>query len=218
MHAQNRRELGAFSLGGRRGPTQGSRFSHATRVPQAERYNDAQNFYEKYAEINYTDEIRSRFRMVVTYNEKVQLFGGPDQGTAYALDPPLVLASTSLANHDAVATSVLVTLQQKSGAQPSGMTYSGALAPTLNSFFAGGSGVGTGDAGAWISGSPASRYTAHPFEMSVDGERALARGWALTDKRPENVRVLVAGESPDAMLRGGLDSHGKGLFALSRFS
>ncbi|MET0385631.1 MAG: DUF362 domain-containing protein [Polyangiales bacterium] len=178
-------------------------------------HNDAQSFYEKYAEISYTEEIASRFRMVVTLNEQVQLFGGPDEGTAFTMDPPLVLASTSLANHDAVATSILVGLQNSSGARSSGMAYTGPLAATFNSLFAGGTGVATGEAGAWISESPSSRYTNHGFETKVSNERAVARGWQLSGETPDSIFVRVAGEVMDEALLAELDKHGAGLYRFS---
>lgn len=181
-------------------------------------HNDAQSFYEKFAEVSYTEEIASRFRLALTLNESVQLFGGPDVGTVYKMNPPLVLASTSLANHDAMATSILVALQNTSGAEPSGMTYTALLAPTLNSFFAGGAGVGTGEAGAWLSESPSSRYSAHDFESSVDGERAVLRGWQLSGGRPDSVQVIMHGSPMDDSLRAGLDAHGQGLYNFMRFA
>ena len=181
-------------------------------------HNDAANYYEKFAEICYTDEIKSRFRLALTLNESVQLFGGPDVGTVYQMNPPLVLASTSLANHDAVAASLLVTLQNTSDAQPTGMTYTALLAPTLNGFFAGGAGVGTGEAGAWLSEAPSSRFSAHNFERSIDGERAVQRGWELGGGKPERIQVLIHGEPIDDSLRTGLDAHGNGLYDFARFA
>jgi len=181
-------------------------------------HNDAGSFYEKFAEISYTDEIKRRFRLALTLNESVQLFGGPDAGTVYKMNPPLVVASTSLANHDAMATSILVTLQNTSGAVPAGMTYTALLAPTLNGFFAGGAGVGTGEAGAWVSGSPSSRFSPHDFESSVQGERAVLRGWELSGGKPDSVQVIMHGEPMDDTLRAGLDAHGKGLYDFARFA
>jgi len=181
-------------------------------------HNDAERYYEKFAEINYTDEIKSRFRLALTLNESVQLFGGPDSGTVYEMNPPLVVASTSLANHDAMATSILIALQNTSGAQPTGMTYTALLASTLNGFFAGGAGVGTGDAGAWVSEAPSSRFSAHAFEGSVDGERAVLRGWELSGGKPDNVQVIMHGEAMDDTLRAAVDTHGKGLYDFTRFA
>jgi hypothetical protein len=181
-------------------------------------HNDAQSYYEKFAEISYTEEIKSRFRLALTLNESVQLFGGPDVGTVYEMNPPLVLASTSLANHDAMAASLLVALQNTSGAQRTGMIYEPFLAPTLNSFFAGGAGVGTGEAGAWVSEAPASRFSAHGFERAVDGERAVVRGWELSGGRPDRIQVLVHGSTMDDTLRAGVDEHGMGLYDFARFA
>jgi hypothetical protein len=113
---------------------------------------------------------------------------------------------------------VLITLQNKSGARPVGMTYTGLLAPTLNSFFAQGTGVGTGDAGAWTSEAPSSLFSSHGFDASVDGERAVARGWALSGGRPESVKVIMNGQALDEPLRSGLDQHGKGLYDFARFA
>lgn len=180
-------------------------------------HNDAQDFYEKYAEISYAQEIRERFRLVVTVSENVLLHGGPDAGTSYAMSPPLVLASDSLANHDAVACSLLVTLQQRGDSMALGMVYDPGTAPLFNSFFAAGTGVGgTGEAaGPWQSGSPNTSYVAHPFEARVSGDRAVARGWALSGGKPTSLEVRLAGEPLAEDLRTGLDRHGEGLYRLS---
>ncbi|MDD9938109.1 MAG: DUF362 domain-containing protein [Myxococcales bacterium] len=179
-------------------------------------HRDAVDFYEKYAEINYVEEIRSRFRMVVTVNEAVQLFGGPDEGTAFQMDPPLVLASSSLANHDAVATSILVTLQNTSGATSSGMAYNPGFASIANGFFAGGTGVGgtSGPAGTWTSAAPNSSYQVHNFAESVDGERAVVRGWELSGGKPSSIEVVLKGDEIDADLKNGIESHGGGLYSI----
>jgi len=177
-------------------------------------HNDAQSFYEKYAEISYAREIRERFRLVVTVSERVLLHGGPDTGTSYTMSPPLVLASDSLANHDAVACSLLVTLQRRGDTMPSGMVYDPATAPLFNTLFAAGTGVGgTGEAaGPWQSGSPSTTYAAHAFETRVSGDRAIARGWALSGGKPAVIDVRLMGEPLAEDLRNGLDRHGEGLY------
>ncbi|HEX7476297.1 MAG TPA: hypothetical protein VF331_00680 [Polyangiales bacterium] len=60
----------------------------------------------------------------------------------------MVVASQSLANHDALASSILVTLDQIAPNPAAGMVYNAGLAPLANSAFAGGAAVGTGAAGA----------------------------------------------------------------------
>ncbi|MFI5309447.1 MAG: DUF362 domain-containing protein, partial [Polyangiales bacterium] len=178
-------------------------------------HHDAQFFYEKYTEVNYTKEIRDRFRMVVTVAEKALLHGGPDMGTIYALDPAIVVASTALPNHDSVACSLLVTLQNQVPATGGGMTYTAGFAAFANSAFANGAGVvGTAatQAGPWQSGSPASSYTAHPFEQGITKDRAITRGWELTGGKPSSIDVTLDGETLDPMLKSSLVTHGEGLY------
>jgi uncharacterized protein (DUF362 family) len=176
-------------------------------------HNDAQDYYEKYTEVNYTKEIADRFRMTVTVSEAILLHGGPDTGTNYKLDPVMVTASARMANHDAVAASVLVTLNANvSTVDPGTMTYSAGSAPTNNAFFANGLGVATGAAGAWTSGSTQTMYTAHDFEAGVSKDRAITRGWVLSGGKPTSIQVMLDGEALDSMLKTGLTTHGEGLY------
>lgn len=178
-------------------------------------HNDAQDFYEKYTEVNYTKEIRDRFRMIVTVSEAVLLKGGPDTGTNYALKPVMVTASSSMANHDAVACSVLVTLNKTVMMTSAGsMTYNPSSAPQNNAFFANGAGVPTGAAGPWTSGSMQTMYTAHKFEDGITKDRAITRGWQLTGGTPKTIQVVQDGSALDATLKSGLMTHGEGIYAM----
>jgi hypothetical protein len=179
-------------------------------------HNDALSFYEKYTEINYTKEIRDRFRMAITVSEQLLLHGGPDIGTPYAMTPVLVHASTSLANHDALGASILNTLNtQYTTVSPGTQTYSGSIAPTLNTFFANGTGVGTGAAGPWVSGSSQTVYTAHAWEQGITKDRAIGRGWALSGGKPSSIRVIGDGAALAAPVRGGIVTHGEGLYSFA---
>jgi uncharacterized protein (DUF362 family) len=179
-------------------------------------HNDAMNYYEKYTDINYTQEIRDRFRMVVTVSEAILLHGGPDTGTNYALEPVLVTASTSMANHDALASSILVTLNKNvTTVDPGTMTYSASSAPQNNAFFANGAGVPTGDAGPWTSGSMQTMYTAHPFEMGVTKDRAISRGWEIAGGKPSSISVVLDGSRLDDTWKSGMMTHGEGLYQLA---
>jgi uncharacterized protein (DUF362 family) len=179
-------------------------------------HNDAESYYEKYTEVSYAKEIRDRFRMVVTVNEAILLHGGPDTGTNYDLNPVIVVASTSMPNHDAVGSSILVTLNNTVSMVSAGtMTYSAASAPSANSFFANGFGVVTGAAGTWTSGSTQTLYTAHPFEQGITKDRAIARGWELSGGKPASIAVVHDGEPVDSALMSGLMTHGEGLYKLS---
>jgi uncharacterized protein (DUF362 family) len=175
-------------------------------------HNDASEFYEKYTEINYTSEIRDRFRMAVTICEQVLLHGGPDSGTIYGMTPALVVASTRLANHDALAASILVSLQKQVPRMASAMDYNAAFAPLANRAFAGGVQVATGAAGAWRSQSPSSSYQAHPFEQGITRDRAISRGWALSGGKPEQIQIVQAGEKLEEKLKSAIEAHGEGLY------
>jgi uncharacterized protein (DUF362 family) len=175
-------------------------------------HNDASQFYEKYTEINYTQEIRDRFRMAVTICEQVLLHGGPDSGTIYGMTPALVVASTRLANHDALAASILVSLQKQVPRVTSAMDYNAAFAPLANRAFAGGVQVATGAAGAWRSESPSSSYQAHPFEQGITRDRAIARGWELSGGKPEQIQIVQAGEKLEDELKSAIEAHGEGLY------
>lgn len=176
-------------------------------------HNDAVDFYEKYAEVSYTEEIQSRLRLVVSVCEKLQLHGGPDVGTVYDMSPALVLASTSLANHDAVAASLLITLGAMVPVSGGGMTYNTSFAAIANGAFAGGFGVGTGDAGPWVSESTASSYVAHPFADGITKDRAVQRGWSLSGGQPESIAVVQHGESLEDAVKTAVETHGEGLYA-----
>jgi uncharacterized protein (DUF362 family) len=176
-------------------------------------HNEAVDFYEKYTEINYTDELRSRTRLVINVSEKIHLHGGPDVGTVYEMSPTLVLASTSLANHDAVGASLLVTLGTMVEPAAGGMTYNGGVASLFNTAFAGGLQVAMGDAGPWISESQSSAYVAHPFADGITKDRAVQRGWSLTGGQPESIAIVQDGGSMEDALRSGVEAHGEGLYA-----
>ncbi|HKU38700.1 MAG TPA: DUF362 domain-containing protein [Polyangiales bacterium] len=178
-------------------------------------HNDAANFYEKYTEINYTRELRERFRMAVTVAPKLLLHGGPDVGTVYDMAPVLVVASDSLANHDALAASLLVSLQNGVLRTGGAMDYNAAFAPLANRAFAGGFGVATGAAGAWRSAAPSSSYSAHAFEQGVTKDRAIARGWELSGGKPSRIEIVSDGKPLDENLHRAIEAHGEGLYAFA---
>jgi hypothetical protein len=176
-------------------------------------HNDAMDYYEKYTEINYTKEIRDRFRMAVTVSEKVLLHGGPDTGTPYDMNPVLVHASTSMPNADALGASMLVTLNGKyTTVAPGTQVYNASQAPSSNSFFANGFSVVTGKAGPWTSGSTQTLYTPHMWDQGITKDRAIARGWELSGGKPTMIDIVLDGEPLDADVKSGLVKHGEGMY------
>jgi len=179
-------------------------------------HNEAGQFYEKFAEVNYAREIVERFRLAVTVSERILLHGGPDHGTPYDMTPVLVHASSSLPNHDTLAASLLATLNANiTTVAPGAQGYAAARASSTNGFFAHGFSVATGAAGPRTSGSTTGGYTAHDWERGVTQDRALARGWALTGGRPASLRVVSDGAALDATVASGIAAHGEGLYAFT---
>jgi uncharacterized protein (DUF362 family) len=179
-------------------------------------HNDAKDFYEKYTEINYAQEITDRFRMIVTVSEAVLLKGGPDVGENFTLDPVMVTASTSLANHDCIGSSVLVTLNQEVQVTSlNTMTYDPGTAADGNALFASGLGVPTEGVGPWSYGTTQTRFTAHRFEDGITKDRAIVRGWELSGGKPSSIPVVLDGAPLDEKLKTGLMTHGEGMYVFS---
>jgi hypothetical protein len=108
---------------------------------------------------------------------------------------------------------LLVTLGAMVPPSSGGMTYNGPFAAIFNSAFAGGTGVGMGDAGPWISGSTSSVYAAHAFADGITKDRAIQRGWSLSGGQPESIEVVEDGAALEANVRQGVETHGEGLYA-----
>jgi|GEM_PF-861278 len=179
-------------------------------------HNDAKDFYEKFTEISYVQEIRDRFRMVVTVSEAVLLRGGPDVGENYTLDPVMVTASTNLSNHDCIGSSVLVTLNKEVQVTSlNTMTYTPDSASDGNALFASGLGVPTDGVGPWSYGTTQTRFTAHSFEAGITKDRAITRGWELSGGKPSSISVVVDGAPLDESLKAGLTTHGEGMYVFS---
>ena len=176
-------------------------------------HNDAAQFYEKFAEVSFADELKSRLRLTITVSEKVLLHGGPDHGTPYGMTPALVHASTDIVNHDALGASLLNTLNQQVTTIAQGtMVYNPGSAPIINRFFADGAAVATGDAGPWVSESQQTVYRAHAWEQNVSGDRALVHGWALAGGQPARIAIVGDGAPLEPALKSALAAHGGGLY------
>ena len=171
-----------------------------------EMHSDAGNIYEKYTELNYCDEIASRLRLVVTLAEEVLCEGGPDGGSIACADPRIVLASSHLANHDAVSVGLLTWVQQNlpRTRDTGGVPY-GAWATASNTVFLGIVEAQTGI--PWTSdgaGLPLP-YWAHDYGGGIESDRALSRAYELLGGVPRGIDVVLAGDEPPPSLRGHLE-------------
>jgi uncharacterized protein (DUF362 family) len=168
-------------------------------------HHEAGDIFEKYTDVNYCDEIASRLRLVLTLAEEVLCTGGPDSGGIAIADPRLVLASSHLANHDAVAVAVLTWAQQQLAhtRDTVGVPY-GPWASGTNAAFLAAVESQTGmpwtstDAGLMGGG-----YWPHDYS-SVATDRSLQRAYQLLGGVPRSIEVAWAGSSPDTTLQAHL--------------
>jgi uncharacterized protein (DUF362 family) len=172
-------------------------------------HNDAENFYAKYAEVNYAKEITDRLRMTVTFAEKLLLHSGPDSGTVHNVDPRIVIASENIANHDALATSILVYFNNTVDLPPGGDQYQPAIGPNFNRGFANSSPAGP----VWDYSTPQTDYEAHTFEQSILGEAAIQRAWELTST-PVKIGLHLRGTPPADDVQRAIIAHGAGKYEM----
>jgi uncharacterized protein (DUF362 family) len=174
----------------------------------------AASFYEKYTEINYTQEIRDRLRLVLTLAESLLLHFGPDIGTIAPADPLIVIASSSLASHDALSAALLVHANETASSEDE-LRYDRATANTMNRVFVL-SLVETWTQIPWGTGG-ADGYTTldpHEFERGPAYDRVLRRAYAIRGGGAAAIRVVVPGEEPAPELRAALLARGGGRFQL----
>jgi len=173
------------------------------------------SFYEKFTELSYATEIKSRLRLVATLAEKMLLHYGPDTGTIYDLDPRVVLVSQSLASHDAAALSLFVHASRAVTQSPPGIAYTAATADTFNQFFVRQIvPVGTGLPWGPLGQADYRPLVAHAFEDGVSQDRCLMRAWDLSGGRPASVRMLLDGASPSAEVTSALEQHSEGMLRI----
>jgi uncharacterized protein (DUF362 family) len=170
-----------------------------------EMHHDASTIYEKFTDVNYCDEIRSRLRLTVTYAEEILLDGGPDGGAIATADPRVVLASSHLANHDTVAVAVLTWAQNNlSSHRNTGGLPWGPWASMVNTAFL--AAVEPQTRIPWTSSSwgiPGG-YGSHAFHDGVTGDRALLRAYELHGGLPSAIRLALVGDAPAETLRAHL--------------
>jgi len=168
-------------------------------------HKDAVDIYEKYTELNHCREIASRLRLVVTYASEVLLDGGPDGGLIGVADPRIVIASSHLANHDAVAVAMLTWAQQNLGRDRNtgGLPF-GPWASATNLAFLGIVELQTGIPWTSSGSSLPTTYPSHDFGAGIAADRALTRAYELLGGVPRAIGVGLAGAAPVESLRAHL--------------
>lgn len=161
---------------------------------------EAADLYEKYTEVNYCEQLRSRLRLVVTVAEQVLVEGGPDSGTRAIAETPIVLASAHLANHDAVSVALLWWAQRHlPRAGGNAAVPFGPWAPMGNAALLALVEPQTGIPWTSKSGLP-STYFAHDYAAGVTSDRALSRAYEILGGVPRGIEVELVGAAPQASL------------------
>ena len=78
-------------------------------------HRDGDVFFQRLAELNHVPALRDRLRLVVTLVDRALVSIGPDFGSSYEFPGCFALASTSLVEHDAVASLLLPWLRAHAG-------------------------------------------------------------------------------------------------------
>ena len=173
-------------------------------------HHKAEFFHEKYVDINYCDEIADRLRLTITLAESVLLYDGPDRGTVVELDQPLVIASSNLANHDAVSVAVLshyADLNKRSSgtdAVPYGQ-FANAVNFGFLSMVKSWTGIPWGE--GVLGYEP---FSPHNYKRGIPKDRALRRAYFLQGGVPEYIPVRVAGDNLPASLLTALEEYSQG--------
>jgi uncharacterized protein (DUF362 family) len=171
---------------------------------------DAADIFEKYTEVNYCRQIRSRLRLVVSYADAIMAYGGPDEGTVVDADPRVVIASSSLAHHDVASVSLLNHAQEHlpmsrfTGGLPYG-PWANVTNGMLTTFVQATTGL------LWTSGAgvlPTS-YVPHSYGEGVESDRCLIKAYELLGGVPRAIEVRVVGTPPDPALAAVFEAHGR---------
>ena len=175
----------------------------------------ADSLHEKFVEVNYCQEIRDRHRLTITLAEKLLLDAGPDAGTITPADPWIIIASSHLANHDALSVAALAFVDDHT--PPSG---AGLISPygkrsdlynrSLLLMIPAATGI------PWTSDAPGN-YTAlkiHNYQQGIASDRALTRAYEILGGVPASIEVQLTGESPAPEFKNFLESFSGGIFKI----
>lgn len=177
---------------------------------------EAGSFHEKYVEVNYIPDIRRRLRMVITLAEQVLLNVGPDIGTLATPDSWIVIASSHLANHDAVSVAVLAYIDSKT---PDGVHFVPPAYGTMSNFanwtFL--SQIVPAQTGIpW--GKPqmmtCQKLRTHRYQTGIACDLALSRAYQILGSVPKVIRVQTAGQRPDKDFQAYLSAYSGGVLRI----
>jgi len=174
-------------------------------------HTDGATIYEKWVEVNYVDEIRSKLRLVLTLAESALLDYGPDEGTVTLLDPWMIVASGNLAHHDAVTSAIGLYLDRVIPKTWGGQVHDPSLVDSYNKMLVSAVAV-TATGIPWGDGSEEYTHVVpSPWEDGILSDRALVRAFELNGGKPGSISVHLRGMDLDANLKAFIEKHGEGI-------
>lgn len=174
------------------------------------------SLHEMYTELNYAEEIRSRHRLTITLAEKLLLDSGPDEGTVAEADPAVLIASSHMANHDALAVATLAHIDSLTPRDsPIPMVY-GPEADTYNQLLV--TMLIPGKYGAPWGDRDMADYTPvefHEYSKGIAFDRGLSRAYEILGGVPDEIPVVLMGEEPQPGLSAHLKAFDNCIFRLT---
>ncbi|MFH1532225.1 MAG: DUF362 domain-containing protein [Pseudomonadota bacterium] len=165
-----------------------------------------------YTELSYCAEIRDRLRLTLTLAEALLLDCGPDVGTLAVADPRIVIASTNLANHDAVAVAALAFIDDLTPPDPTVVIRYGESADMINQIMIT-TLVPSKYGEPWGALDMEEHYTpveTVEYQTGVTSNPALVRAYEILGGVPATIPVRLVGEAPDPAFLAFLTAHDGG--------
>lgn len=178
-------------------------------------HHDAADFYERYVDINYCNEIGEKMRMAYTYSPKLLLHLGPDQGSIVDADPAIAIVSTSLARHDTVGAALFQFYNRNEPVTGPALPYplSATMANTtfVNSVVPMDTGLPWEEPDSGLG----SFMTPHDFYAGIRADRALLHAYRNEGALPSSLGVRMVGREPEPAIADHLAWYSDGVLALA---
>ena len=176
-------------------------------------HTKADTLHEKYAEISFADEIRSKHRLTLTFAEKILLDSGPDDGTISELNPNIIIASGHLANHDAFSVAVLAYIDSITE-QASNLVYNSVMAPVAHDYLMRNILPGLHKDFPVIDPNEYSTVQYNDYQKGISSDIALSRAYQILGGVPSSISVEHIGEEIDPVFREFITYHNNNIFTL----
>jgi uncharacterized protein (DUF362 family) len=176
-------------------------------------HTKADTLHEKYAEISFADEIRSKHRLTLTFAEKILLDSGPDDGTISELNPNIIIASGHLANHDAFSVAVLAYIDSITE-QASNLVYNSGMAPVAHNYLMLNMLPGLHKDFPAIDPNEYSTVQYNDYQKGISSDIALSRAYQILGGVPSSISVEHIGEEIDPVFREFITHHNNNIFTL----